>query len=382
MSKRDYYEVLGVPRTADDQQIKSAYRKLALKYHPDRNPGDKKAEEQFKEAAEAYAVLADIDKRGRYDRFGHAGLGGAAGAQDIDPTIFADFGDILGGLGDFFGLGDVFAGGQRRRGPMRGTDLRYDLQIPFAEAAVGSETTLQIPRREVCDRCSGSRAEPGSSPGACPQCHGRGQIRYQQGFLTVARTCGQCGGRGQVIKNPCHTCRGQGRVEQERKLTVKIPAGIATGQRLRLHGEGEHGMGGGPPGDLYVVIHVEDHPFLHREGDDLWCEVPVTYPTLVLGGDISVPTLNGDETLSVPKGTQPDSRLRLRGKGMPHLSAHGRGDMYVNLRVQVPTKLSREQKELVEQLDKTMPERSAGPSSRSKGDERRPFFDRVRDVFG
>ena len=376
MTKRDYYEVLGLPRTADDQQIKSAYRKLALKHHPDRNPGDKAAEDKFKEAAEAYAVLADTDKRGRYDRFGHAGLGGGAGAQDFDPTIFSDFGDILGGLGDFF------AGGHRRRDPMGGADLRCDLQIPFAEAAAGAETTLQLPRHEICDRCKGSRAEPGSAAETCPQCHGRGQIRYQQGFLAVARTCGQCGGRGQVIKSPCHTCRGHGRVEQERKLTVKIPAGIATGQRLRLHGEGEHGMGGGPPGDLYVVIHVEDHPFLHREGDDLWCEVPVTYPTLVLGGDISVPTLNGDVTLNVPTGTQPDTRLRLRGKGMPHLSAHGRGDMYVNLRVEIPTKLSHDQKEIVEQLDKTMPERSPGPSSRAKDDEGRPFIDRVRDIFG
>ena len=382
MTKRDYYAVLGVPQSADDQQIKSAYRKLALQYHPDRNPNDTGAEEKFKEAAEAYAVLADTDRRGRYDRFGHAGVGGASGSPDFDPSIFADFGDILGGMGDLFGFGELFGGGRRRGGPMRGADLRYDLQISFGDAATGTETTLQIPRREVCARCKGSRAEPGSSPQTCPQCRGRGQVRYQQGFLTVARTCGQCRGQGQIIADPCAACRGQGRTEQERKLTVKIPHGIATGQRMRLHGEGEHGAGGGPPGDLYVVIHVEDHPFFHREGDDLWCEVPVSFPTLALGGEISIPTLNGDDTLSIPKGTQADSRFRVRGKGMPHLSGSGRGDLYVNVRVDVPTKLSSEQRELVEQLDKTMPKKSSQPRTRSEGHEGRAFFDRVRDIFG
>ena len=382
MTKRDYYAVLNVPQSADDQQIKSAYRKLALQYHPDRNPNDTVAEEKFKEAAEAYAVLADTDRRGRYDRFGHAGVGGASGSPDFDPSIFADFGDILGGMGDLFGFGELFGGGRRRGGPMRGADLRYDLQISFEDAATGTETTLQIPRREVCARCKGSRAEPDSSPQTCPQCDGRGQVRYQQGFLTVARTCGQCRGQGQIIADPCTACRGQGRIEQERKLTVKIPHGIAPGQRLRLHGEGEHGAGGGPPGDLYVVIHVEDHPFFHREGDDLWCEVPVSFPTLALGGEISIPTLNSDDTFSIPKGTQADSRFRIRGKGMPHLSGSGRGDLYVNVRVEVPTKLSSEQQELVEQLDKTMPKKSSRPRTRSEGHEGRAFFDRVRDIFG
>ncbi len=379
MSKRDYYEVLGVPRAADDQQIKSAYRKLALQYHPDRNPGDAQAEERFKEAAEAYAVLADAGKRGRYDQFGDAGVDRAGATQGFDPTIFADFGDILGNLGDIFGFGS-FGQGRRSGGPARGVDLRYDLQIEFADAASGTETVLKIPRLEACTRCDGSGSS-GGAPQICPQCRGRGQVRYQQGFLTVARTCGQCGGRGRVITDPCPECHGQGRIERERKLTVKIPAGIATGQRLRLHAEGEHGQAGGPPGDLFVVVHVVEHPFYHREDDDLWCAVPVTYPTLVLGGKITVPTLNGNDTLVIPQGTQPNSRFRLRGKGMPHVSGRGRGDLYVNVKVEVPTELSPEQRELVERLHLTMPRRSREPSSRPDKEDR-PFFDRVRDMFG
>ena len=378
MSKRDYYEVLGVPRTADDQQIKSAYRKLALQYHPDRNPGDATAEERFKEAAEAYAVLADAAKRRRYDQFGHAGVDRGSGAQGFDPTIFADFGDILGNLGDIFGFGGFGQG--HRSGPARGADLRYDLQIEFDAAAAGAETVLKIPRLEACARCDGSGSR-GGAPRVCPQCQGRGQVRYQQGFMTVARTCGHCRGQGRVITDPCPECRGQGRVERERKLTVKIPAGIATGQRLRLHGEGEHGEPGAPPGDLFVVVHVAEHPFYHREDNDLWCEVPVTYPTLVLGGKITVPTLGGEDTLAIPGGTQPDSRFRLRGKGMPHVSGRGRGDLYVNVKVEVPTDLSAEQRKLVEELHLTMPQRSRGPTSRPEKEDR-PFFDRVRDMFG
>ena len=239
MSRRDYYEVLGITRQAGDAEIKSAYRKLALQYHPDRNQGSKDAEEKFKEAAEAYAVLADPQKRGVYDRYGHAGLGAGAGAGGIDPTIFADFSDIFGGLGDIFGFGEVFGGGRRRGGPQRGADLRYDLEISFEESAKGTETSILIPRAERCDTCSGTGAAPGSGATTCPQCHGRGQLRYQQGFFTVARTCPQCRGTGQVIRNPCQTCHGEGRVTKERKLTVKIPAGIATSQRLRLVGEGE-----------------------------------------------------------------------------------------------------------------------------------------------
>lgn len=379
MTKRDYYDILDVARSAPESEIKSAYRKLALKYHPDRNPGDTEAEDNFKAAAEAYAILSDPQKRGRYDQFGHAGVTGAGGRADFDP---ADLGDVFGGFGDLFGFGDAFGGGRRRGGPARGSDLRYDLSIPFAEAATGTETTLQIPRIEVCERCGGTRSEPGEQPQTCPQCAGRGQVRYQQGFLTVARTCGQCQGQGTFIKNPCTACRGQGGIEQSRKLTVKIPAGIATGQRLRLHGEGEHGAAGGPTGDLYVVIRVEEHPFFHREGDDLWCEIPVSYPTLALGGTITVPTLDDQqETLSIPKGTQPESKFRIRGKGMPRVSGRGQGDLYVLVQTNVPTQLSREQKELLQKLDETMPHKSSEPNTRTASDDR-PFFDRVRDIFG
>ena len=378
MTTRDYYETLGVPRSADEAAIKSAYRKKALEHHPDRNPDDKRAEERFKEAAEAYSVLADAEKRNRYDRFGHAGVGGAAGgAAGFDPTIFAPFDDILGGLGDLFGFG----GGTRRAGVRRGADLRYDLEIPFEEAATGTETTLQIPREEPCETCGASGAAPGTTPQTCSHCGGRGQVRFQQGFFAVARTCPHCGGVGRVISDPCQTCRGNGRIARERKLTVKIPAGIATAQRLRLSGEGEHGGRGGPPGDLYVVVHVGDHPFFHREGDDLLCDVPVTYPTLALGAEIEVPTLTDPTTIEIPKGTQPGTRFRLRGKGMPNVGGRGHGDLYVVVNVAVPRKLSREQRTLIETLDKTMPKRALDPVTADTAEER-PFFERVKDIFG
>lgn len=378
MSKRDFYEVLGVSRTATDQDIKSAYRKLALKYHPDRNPGDKAAEERFKEAAEAYAVLADGDKRARYDRFGHAGVAGAAGGPGggVDPTIFADFQDIFGGLGDIFGFGDVFGGGRRRGGPQRGADLRYDMEIPFDQAAKGAETTIQIPRHETCETCRGSGAAAGSSPTPCPQCRGTGQLRYQQGFFTVARTCGQCRGTGKVIAKPCATCRGQGTTEQQRKITVKIPAGIATGQRLRLSGEGEAGTQGGPSGDLYVVIHVAEHEFFQRDGNDLHCEVPLSFPTLALGGDITVPGIEGDESVKVPEGTQPGTTFRLKGKGMPDVSGRGRGDLLVTVQAVTPKKLSKEQRKLLEQLAATLPAQKFEPTRRADDD------DDDRGIFG
>ena len=377
MAKRDYYDVLGVTKSASKDDIKKAYRKLALKYHPDRTPDDKIAEDKFKEAAEAYGILADPQKRARYDQFGHAGVTGASGRPDFDPTIFSDFGDIFGGFGDLFG------GGKRRRGgPTRGSDLRYDLSISFDQAATGTETTLQIPRMEVCQRCNGTSVEPGKQPETCPQCAGQGQVRYQQGFLTVARTCGQCRGQGKIIKHPCTNCRGQGGIEQSRKLTVKIPAGIATAQQLRLQGEGEHGSAGGPTGDLYVVVQVVEHDFFRRDGDDLWCEISVSFPTLALGGEISIPTL-GDKTekLKVPPGTQPESRLPVRNEGMPRVSARGRGDLYVVVQAEVPAKLSPEQKELLQQLDNTMPNKCSKPQARHTSDDR-PFFDRVRDIFG
>jgi molecular chaperone DnaJ len=381
VSKRDYYEILSVTRTSTEVEIKSAYRKLALQFHPDRNPGDKAAEEKFKEAAEAYAVLADTDKRHMYDRFGHAGLGGAA-TGGFDPTVFTGFEDILGGLGDIFGIGEMLGGQRRRGGPQRGGDLRYDLEISFDESAKGVETTIQIPRNETCETCKGSGAAPGSKPTACPQCHGRGQLRYQQGFFTVARTCGQCRGSGSIISAPCQTCHGSGREQNQRKLTVKIPAGIASGQRLRLTGEGEAGSGAGPGGDLYVVVHVQDHPFFRRDGNDLFCEIPLNYPTLALGGDIRIPTLEGEETFKVPDGTMSGETFRLRGRGMPDVvSGRTRGDLLLTVKVVTPKKVTRDQRRLLEQLAATLPKEKFEPTPREEHDDR-GIFDRVKDIFG
>ena len=375
MSKRDYYEVLGVARDANDQTIKSAYRKLALKFHPDRNPGDAAAEEQFKAAAEAYAIISDPDKRSAYDRFGHAGVSGA-GAGGFDPNQFAGFEDIFGSLGDLFGFG----GRRQRGGPQRGSDLRYDLEISFEEAFTGTETAIQIPREETCETCSGSGAAAGSAPEVCGQCKGSGQLRFQQGFLTVARPCSTCRGSGKVIAKPCQACRGAGRVGRERKITAKIPAGIATGQRLRLYGEGEHGSAGGPPGDLYVVVHVQDHVVFHREEDDLYCHLTLSYPTLAMGGTVAVPTMTGDEQIKIPSGTQAGARFKLRAKGMPNVSGRGQGDLYAITRVAIPKKLTKEQKHLLEELAKTMPQESLEPSEPDESEK--PFFEKVKDIFG
>ena len=381
MSKRDYYEVLQVAQGTDEQDIKSAYRKLALKYHPDRNPGDHAAEEKFKEAAEAYSVLADPQKRGIYDRFGHAGLDASPSSSNIDPNVFSGFDDILGGLGDIFGFGDVFGGG-RRRGPQRGADLRYDLEISFDDAVAGTETTLQIPRDETCEHCNGSGAASGTQPETCPKCKGRGQIHYQQGFLTVARTCGHCRGAGRVITKPCQVCQGRGQTSRERKLTVKIPAGIDTGQRLRISGEGEFGGQGASPGDLYVVVHVNEHPFFIREGDNLYCEVPVDYPTMVLGGTIEVPTLNGDAKITIPRATKSGTRFRLRGKGMPEVNGGRPGDLFLAVQIGTPDKLTKEQRALIEKLSKTMVKQKVEPIAKENLGSDRPFIDRVKDIFG
>jgi molecular chaperone DnaJ len=382
VSKRDYYEVLGVQRGASENDIKSAYRKLALKYHPDRNPTDKAAEERFKECAEAYAVLADADKRSAYDRFGHAGVSAAGGAGGFDPTVFSGFEDILGGLGDIFGFGDLFGGGRRRGGPQRGADLRYDLEISFEESATGTETTIQIPRQESCENCRGSGAAPGSSPTVCAQCQGQGQVRFQQGFFTVARTCPLCRGNGRIISKPCHGCRGTGHVTRERKITVKVPAGIATGQQLRLQGEGEAGAGGGPSGNLYVVVHVQEHGFFRRDGVNLFCEIPVNYTTLALGGEIQVPTLNGSDSVKIPEGTQTGTTLRLRGKGMPDVNGRGHGDLFATVQVRTPKKLTKEQRLLLEQLAKVLPQEKFEPRTRDDEQDERNLFDRVKDMFG
>jgi molecular chaperone DnaJ len=384
VSKRDYYEILGVSRTATENDIKSAYRKLAMKYHPDRNPGDHAAEEKFKEAAEAYAVIADAEKRSLYDRFGHQGVSSAGGAGGFDPSVFSGFEDILGGLGDIFGFGDLFGGGRRRGGPQRGADLRYDLEITFEEAARGAETTIQIPRQENCETCNGSGAAAGSSPTTCPQCRGQGQVRFQQGFFTVARTCPQCRGVGRILTNPCKTCRGGGRVTRERKLTVKIPAGIATGQQLRLQNEGEAGTAGGPAGHLYVVVRVQEHEFFRRDGNNLFCEIPVNFTTVALGGEVQVPTLDGVEAVKLPDGTQTGTTLRLRAKGMPDVNGRGRGDLFATVQVLTPKKLTKEQRQLLEQLAKVLPKEKFEPRPHG-GDEaqdERNLFDRVKDMFG
>lgn len=379
MSTRDYYGVLGVARTASDQEIKSAYRKLALKYHPDRNPGDAAAEEKFKESAEAYAVLADADKRAAYDRYGHQGISGAGGG--FDPTVFAGFEDILGGLGDVFGFGDIFGGGRRRGGPQRGADLRYDLEISFLESAKGIDTAIQIPRLEPCETCAGSGASPGTKPARCPQCQGRGQLRYQQGFFVVSRTCGQCGGAGNIVPNPCSKCRGTGQVTRDRKLTVKVPAGIANGQRLRLYGEGEVGTAGGPPGDLYVVVQVQEHEFFKREADDLFCELGINFPTLALGGEIRVPTLDGEDDLKIPEGTEAGTVFRLRGKGMPSVNGRGRGDLHVMVQPRTPKKLTKDQRAALEQLARALPAEQSEARSHEGNAGDRGVFDRVKDLF-
>jgi molecular chaperone DnaJ len=377
VSRRDYYDVLGVGRSAGDPEIKSAYRKLALQYHPDRNAGDQQAEERFKEAAEAYSVLGDPDKRARYDRFGHAGVSGAgpAGGPGFNPDIFADFSDILG---DFFGFGSR---GSRRGGPIRGADLRYDLEISFEDSYAGAETTIQIPREEACETCHGSGAAPGTSRDTCPQCRGTGQLRYQQGFLVVARTCGQCGGQGTIIRQPCTTCRGTARVTRDRRVTVKIPAGIAEGQRLRLTGEGEHGAAGGPPGDLYVVVHVRPHPIFHREGDDLIADVPVPFPIMAMGGSFPIDTPGGALTVDVSGGTANGAIISFRGKGMPSVTGRGRGALHVRVVVDVPRKISKEQKKLIEQLGRTMADDTIAPTSADDSADK-PFFEKVKDLFG
>ena len=376
MSKRDYYEVLGVPKDAKDAQIKSAYRKQALQYHPDRNQGNKDAEDKFKEAAEAYAILSDADKRARYDRFGHAGVSSQAGAG-FDPSTFAGFEDIFGGI-----FGDFFGGAGRRGGPERGSDLRYDLEITFDESAKGVETTIQIPRLEACETCKGSGAEPGSSPSTCPQCQGRGQQRFQQGFFTVARTCGKCHGTGRIIIKPCITCKGEGRTTRERTLTVKIPAGIADGQRLRISGEGEGGAAGGPAGDLYVFIEVAEHPFFRRDGNNLSCEIPLNFTTLALGGNIDVPTLDGHESYKVPEGTQSGTVFRLRGKGMPDVSGRGRGDLFFTAQAVTPKKLTKEQRALLDQLSKVLPKEKFEPRQRNADEDEKNIFEKVKDIFG
>jgi molecular chaperone DnaJ len=365
--KRDYYEVLGVNRKAKNDEIKRAYRQLALKYHPDRNPGDKEAEVRFKEATEAYEVLADREKREAYDRFGHAGVEGRtmAGAAG-----FPDLNDILGDLFENFGF---FGPGRSGGGARRGEDLRYDMTIALQEAARGVEKEIEVPRHEQCEACNGSGAAPGTKPQPCLRCGGTGQIRYSQGFFSVSRGCDHCGGTGSVIRKPCSRCRGLGKVMKRRKIKVTVPQGADTGLRLKMTGQGEAGEQGAPTGDLYIFINVEPHPFFQRDADDLICEIPVTFPEAALGTDAEVPTLNGKGRIKIPAGTQSGTVLRMRGKGMPNLRGYGHGDQLVRVVVEVPTKLNQEQRDLLRQLE----EISGGHT----GPLRKTFFEKMKELF-
>ena len=364
MAKRDYYEILGVTRTATDVEIKKAYRALAVQHHPDKNPGDPHAEEKFKECAEAYAVLSDEQKRSAYDRFGHQGVGAGGFGQG-----FSNIEDIF----DMFGFGDMFGQRTSRRSTVqRGSDLRYDLEISLEDAAGGKEEKLRIPRLETCDECSGKGTEKGTHPETCITCGGSGQVRFQQGFFSVQRTCSNCGGKGQIIKTPCKKCRGAGRLEKEKTLEIKIPAGVETGSRLRVNGEGEAGVNGGPAGDLYVVLHVAEHESFERQGENLYSAVPVSFAQAALGAEIEVRTLDGAENLKIPAGTQTGTVFRIKGQGMPRLGGRGRGDLFVAVTLVTPKTLTKEQRKLLEQL--------AEVEDTEFSDE--SFMDKVRNIFG
>lgn len=345
-AKRDYYEVLGVSRNASPEEIKAAYRATAVKYHPDRNPNNPEAEEKFKEAAEAYAVLSDPNKRAHYDRFGHAGVGEQA-FTGFDASVFGDFADILGNL---FGFEGFFGGRRSATGPVRGADLRVGVPVELAEVVRGVERTLSIPREETCERCGGSGLAEGARPETCSTCGGLGQVRFAQGFFTMLQTCPRCGGGGRVITNPCAECGGQGRVRVRRQVTVKIPPGVEDGTRLRLIGQGEAGARGGPPGDLYVVVQVPPHPRFARDGADLHVEEEVSAFHAALGTTLTVATLEGSEEVTVPAGSQPGDTVVLRGKGLPRLRHAGTGDLVVHLKVTVPKKLSKRQRELLGEI--------------------------------
>jgi molecular chaperone DnaJ len=373
-ASRDYYEILGVPRTATDEDLKKAYRQMALKYHPDRNPGNKEAEAKFKEASEAYAVLSDKTKRAQYDQFGHVEGNGGVGP---DFGAFSGFGDIFGDIfSDFFGG----PGARRPRGgPARGSDLQYNMEITFEQAAHGFSTEVNIPRLETCDTCGGIGARSAKDVEVCSQCHGTGQMRVQQGFFSVATTCSRCRGAGRIITSPCPTCHGEGRQRKTRKLRVTIPPGVDTGARLKLAGEGEHGPNGGPPGDLYIAISVQPHPFFQREDYDIISEVPITFVQAILGADIQVPTLEGKVELKIPPGTQSNKVFRLRGKGIAHVRGGGKGDQYVRVVVELPSAISEKQRELLRQyaaLEASEAEQRKHYPNKDK------FFSKIKEMFG
>ncbi|MDH3628682.1 MAG: molecular chaperone DnaJ [Acidobacteriota bacterium] len=368
MSDRDYYELLGVERDAGLPAIKKAYRAAAIKYHPDKNPGDQQAEDRFKEAAEAWSVLSDTEKRALYDRYGKRGLSGAGAGGGFNPDAFTDFSDILG---DLFGFGSIFGGGGGRRGRgRRGDDLLFELEIEFEQAVSGTETRIQVPRAENCEDCDGSGAAPGGIE-TCSECSGRGQVAFQQGFFTIARTCSRCRGAGKQITKTCDGCNGEGRIQEERTLTVRIPPGVDDGMRLRMVGEGETGQGGGPPGDLHVALHVRDHKVFTRDGSDLHCELRLGFAQAALGAEVEVPTLDGSHLLPIPAGTQSGERIRLRGKGAPALQSSGRGDQIVHIQLVTPEDVDGEMRELLERL--------AEMEGQQIGDG--GLFEKVRKIF-
>lgn len=374
MSKRDFYEILGVGRDASDEEIKKSYRKLAMKYHPDRNPDNKEAEEKFKEAKEAYEMLSDPQKRAAYDQYGHAGvdpqagMGGGFGGG-------GGFGDAFGGIFDEI-FGGRAGGGGGRSNIYRGADLRYNLEISLDQAAHGTETQIRIPTMEACDSCNGSGAKPGTQPKTCPTCHGAGQVRLQQGFFSIQQTCHKCHGTGRVISDPCGGCHGQGRLKKHKTLSVKIPAGVDEGDRIRLAGEGEHGVNGGPPGDLYVQIHLKKHAVFTREGNDLHCEMPISFTTAALGGEIEIPTLDGAANIKIPAETQSGRIFRLRGKGIKGVRSHSYGDLLCHVIVETPVNLTDRQKELLRELEETGKESGGNhhPQAQSWMDKVKAFF--------
>jgi len=376
LSQPDLYDVLGVARDASAEQIKSAYRKAALQWHPDRNANKSpEAEENFRQASEAYAVLSDPQKRSLYDRFGHAGLGSRGVDAGINSVIFEEFQDVLG---DLFGFDQAFGGaGRRGRGTrgQRGADLRYDMSLSFEDAAVGVTTEIRISRRENCESCKGTGAKSGTGMSSCGTCGGRGQMSFQQGFFSITRTCPACQGAGKIIRDACASCRGQGRIERDRVLEVGVPAGVDSGTRLRMPGQGEPGANGGPAGDLYIFLEVKEHPFFERRGSDLYCTIPISFPQAALGAKIQVPTLRGEEGIDIPEGTQSGQIFRQKGKGLPNPHG-GRGDLYVNIRVVVPSKMSRDHRRVMEQLGQSLKVENK-PAERSSS-----FFDKVKDIFG
>jgi len=375
MAKRDYYEVLGVARDASEAEIKKAYRRVAMKYHPDRNPGDAEAEDRFKEAKEAYETLADPQKRAAYDQFGHAGVeAGMGGEARGGPGGFGDaFSDIFGDV-----FGDIFGRGRGAQ-TFRGADLRYRLDLDLEDAVAGTETEIRIPSIVECDACDGSGAAPGSRPQPCPTCHGHGDVRIQQGFFSIQQTCPRCHGTGKVVSDPCATCHGEGRVQREKNLSVKIPAGVDTGDRIRLAGEGEAGRNGGPPGDLYVEVNIRPHEIFERDGRNLLCDIPVVFTTAALGGEVEVPTLSGRVALKVPAGTQTGKLFRVRGHGVKSVRGGPPGDLLCRVTVETPVHLTREQEQLMRKLDESLRQggKRHSPQTSSWLDGVKQFFERI-----